>query len=631
MKSIKFFSFYYTKKLLLFAVIFSPFCAAKAQKITFKQTDSEQLTKEIEAVKKETNFPGSQVLIFTKDSIVYKKNFGVKNIKTKEAVTDESMFRIGSCTKSFVATSALQMIEKGQLSLNDELKVLAPEIKFENKWEATDPIRIVHLLEHTTGFDDWALKDYAVNDPTMTLQKGIDFGYKSRVVRWRPGTFMSYCNSGPPLVARIIEKKVGKPFEQIAKENIFDPLGIKNMSFKYDGAVPENLVTNHSEAENKIEPYWHILMRPAGSINSSALDLMPFVQMLMNRGTYQGKQILKPESVDRMEIPTTTLAAKAGLKEGYGLHNYTSSYKGYVFHGHNGGVNGGLAHYAYNTELDLGIIILVNSDGEGFGKIEEKVMENVMQSVPMKQFNGKMTDEQKNEILGYYRANIPRNEIFHVLEWIVGVQKVYEDSNRIYTKSLLSGDANELIPNGNNQFIMKDKKGNTPSAIFIKDDEGETIMSSLFQNARKTNALSAWLPLIMMGVATFFVFSGLLWGIIWGIRYFILNNKQRKMSAMKPRMAVTLFSLILIIMVITLAVNINGFGLGNFAAPSIIVFVSTILMAILGVLGLYWLYRSSSTIPNRWDRAFVWVNVLSCFALVAYLAYWGMIGVRFWA
>lgn len=77
------------------------------------------LTKRIDSIRQAEKTPGVQVLIFTKDSLLYKHNAGVMNLKTKAPVTDESMFRLGSVTKSFVAVSALMLIEKKQLAFSD--------------------------------------------------------------------------------------------------------------------------------------------------------------------------------------------------------------------------------------------------------------------------------------------------------------------------------------------------------------------------------------------------------------------------------------------------------------------------------------------------------------------------------
>jgi len=69
------------------------------------------------------------------------------------------MFRIGSITKSFVALSLLKLQEQGKVDIHAKVAEVAPELKIVNRWDATDPIRIVNLLEHTTGFDDMLLAE----------------------------------------------------------------------------------------------------------------------------------------------------------------------------------------------------------------------------------------------------------------------------------------------------------------------------------------------------------------------------------------------------------------------------------------------------------------------------------------
>ncbi len=116
--------------------------------------------------------------------------------------TGDTLFRIGSISKMFVSLSVLMLQEQGQLALDDLVRSRIPDVAFENPWEQTDPVRIVHLLEHTTGFDDLTFREYA-HGRLVTLKEGLDYEPRSRKSRWRPGTRFSYCNSGPPMAAYI--------------------------------------------------------------------------------------------------------------------------------------------------------------------------------------------------------------------------------------------------------------------------------------------------------------------------------------------------------------------------------------------------------------------------------------------
>jgi CubicO group peptidase (beta-lactamase class C family) len=118
----------------------------------------DQLTHQIDSIQQAHNIPGLQVLIFTKDSLLYQRHAGLRDLKAKTPVTDQTLFPVASITKSLVALATLMLVQEGKLALTDEVKKLAPNIDIDNPWQATDPVRIAHLLEHTAGFDDWSMK-----------------------------------------------------------------------------------------------------------------------------------------------------------------------------------------------------------------------------------------------------------------------------------------------------------------------------------------------------------------------------------------------------------------------------------------------------------------------------------------
>lgn len=591
----------------------------------------DSLNIKIDSIAKKNHLVGAQILVFTRDSVLFKRNVGVKNLQSKQPVTDQTMFRLGSITKSVVAVSALQLIEQGKLSLKDKLKEFAPEIKYENQWEETDPVRIVHLLEHTTGWDDWALKEYAFSSDSITLQQGIDMYPESRKSRWRPGAFFAYCNSGPPVVARIIEKKTGEEFESLVRKRIFEPLGMTSITFRLDGDALQHLVTNYSgETNPKEEPYWAILRRPAGSLNSSALDFMPFVQMLMHCGNLRGQKIIDSTSVDRMELPQSALSAKAGSREGYGLHNYTTSYKGHLFHGHDGGVNGGLAHYVYSSDLNIGFIVLVNYDGSGFGKLNNAVMKTIMEAVPSALPEKATLMEQHKELAGYYRAAYPRAQMTYFVEWPLNVVKVFEQDGKLMGQPLLGGNLDELRPLSDNQFAQLDKEGYTNSVTAVKNGD-EQLLILPFGNMSKTSALAAWLPIVVGGIALLFTLLGLVVGLIWLLRAWYLRSHGRVMSAFATRLNFWGYSISFVVMALLIISNFSGFGLGKAQLSSYLVFVTSLSVALFTMLAIFFWMRDKKKIPSRVDRALVFLCVASALIITIYFAIFGLVGIRTWA
>ena len=167
-----------------------------------------ELQQQVEKILKDTHTPGVSVAIIHRDGPEWVAGLGKADVATDRGATADTLFRIGSTSKAFAALSILMLVDQGKLSLNDPVHKLVPEVWFENPWEATDPVRIVHLLEHTTGWDDMHLREYTKDWPgTMGLREALDYDHHSRVSRWRPGTRMSYCNSGPPVAAYIVEKR----------------------------------------------------------------------------------------------------------------------------------------------------------------------------------------------------------------------------------------------------------------------------------------------------------------------------------------------------------------------------------------------------------------------------------------
>jgi CubicO group peptidase (beta-lactamase class C family) len=331
-----------------------------------------ELRQQLEKILADTHTPGVSVAIVHRDGPEWVAGLGKSNVASNQATTDETLFRIGSTSKAFASLSILKLVNEGRLSLQDPVHKLVPEIWFKNRWEATDPVRVVDLLEHTTGWDDMHLREYAKNAKGMTLREGLAYDHHSRISRWPPGTRMAYCNSGPPVAAYIVEKLTGQRFEDYVTQNFFLPIGMKTATY-FQQPSPQLTTLYHPDGKTPY-PYWNILLRPAGAINASAKDMAAYLQFYLNRGEVGGVQVMPAASIERMETPTRTWEAQQGLKAGYGLSNYTSVQDGFVYHGHDGGVDGGLTEMAYMPEYGVGYFYSINAgNGAALGKIGEAI------------------------------------------------------------------------------------------------------------------------------------------------------------------------------------------------------------------------------------------------------------------
>lgn len=528
-------------------------------------------------------------------------------------------FRIGSISKSFTALAALQLVEQRKLSLDAKYRDLAPEIPFENPWEATDPVRIVHLLEHTSGNDDFHLAEYAHSDPNpISLKDGLLFHPQSRHSRWRPGSRFSYSNSGPPMVAYVIEKLTGERFEDYIQRHFFDPIDMRGATFLEPHGDFAGTYLNE-----KLQPYWHVIQRPAGSINATASDMGNYVRFFLNRGA----GIIRPESIERMEVPQSLLANRVtGLRTGYALHNYTSYNEGFLLHGHNGGVNGALAELAYSPELGLGYAFMINSgSGAALKDISNLVGRFLFQNVakPVPPVATEETQPLTTQTVWLEPAS-PRAELFHFIERIAGLSRAYTSGTKLVIAPLL-GKPETFLYLGGNRY--RGEKSPAADLALVMDDGVEALQSTAFgPTFHRIPAWLAWIEVICAGGFVLSIALTILGTPIWIYRWL---KGRVPTPAVPARILASATALLLVAIVFTPQIADTDFELlGMLGRPTIWsagVMLLTVLFALFALLN-FW-------IASKSKQAGIFAKMASLFLMigVVYFAWWGWIGIRTWS
>jgi CubicO group peptidase (beta-lactamase class C family) len=593
-----------------------------------------ELRQQLEKILADTKTPGVSVAIVHRDGPEWVAGLGKSDVATNHATTEETLFRIGSTSKAFASMSILKLANEGKLSLQDPVRKLVPEIWFENRWEATDPVRVVDLLEHTTGWDDMHLREYAKDARGMTLREGLDYYKHSRYSRWRPGTRMAYCNSGPAVAGYIVEKITGQRFEDYVAENLFAHIGMKTATY-FERPSPQLTTLYHSDGKTPY-PYWNILLRPAGSINASAKDMAAYVQFYLNRGAVGGTQVMPAASIDRMETPTRTWEAQQGLKAGYGLSNYTSFHDGFEYHGHDGGVDGGLTEMSYMPEYGVGYFYSINSaNGDAFGKIGDAIRAYATRSLarPAVPAAGQLPANAQ-EYAGFYRPDAPRSEFTHFLGRLLGISRVRFADGKLLQTSLGQIDQ-PFVPVSGAQFryLPKAKEDHpepvATAMLLAPNDEGRfafiggTLKRIPTVQALGEIALTAWFALAFVAVllyAPFWIFGGL-----------IKRRRRPAERAMRLWPLVAVLSLLAFVALFILSSGDMIARLGNLTFWSFGLFLTTLVFAFATLAGAIALWRSRKKEIRRWVRWFS-VAVTSALLIAAiYLCYWGVIGIRTWA
>ncbi|MBS1805942.1 MAG: beta-lactamase family protein [Acidobacteria bacterium] len=589
-----------------------------------------ELQQQLIKILADSHTPGVSVAIVHRDGPEWVTALGKADVASNRDATAWTLFRIGSTSKAFASLSILKLVREGKLTLNEPVHKLIPEIGSDNKWEATDPIRVVHLLEHTTGWDDLHLREYAKDAANMSLREALDFGRSSRSSRWRPGTRMAYCNSGPAVAAYIVEKVSGERFEDYVEHNFFQPIGMKTATyFKPDSSQAATLY--HSDGKTPYR-YWNITYRPAGSINASAQDMAAYVQFYLNRGAVNGTQLVPASEIDRMENPASTWAAREGLAAGYGLSNYWSFNDGFIFHGHNGGVEGGLTELAYMPEYGIGYFYSINSgNGDAFSTIGKAIRGYItlhLQRPPVPAAAALPSDAA--DYAGFYEPDSPRQEVIRFMDRLAGISRVHFSDGKMLISSL--NGTNMFFPVSGHLFRYAGKdeppEPAASAALLTPNKDGRFIQAGV--TMKRLSTPFAFFEIALTTLVGLAMISILLYAPVW-----LLGGlfKKRRRPAERPMRLWPLLAMLCLIGFVAIFAASSGdiIGrLGNVTLWSLGIFASTLLFSLTSLIAAWTAWRARADGARRSVRIYSMIVSAALVLATIYLAYWGIIGLRTW-
>lgn len=242
------------------------------------------------AIEEKTKLFGDDlvVLVTSKDSIVFQKEYGEFNLKTQVP--------IASCSKWLTTAVVMQLVDEGKINLDDKISKYLPV--FESYGKAYITIR--HCLSHTTGIqsDGNKLQKLFERKKFNSLDEEI-IEFAKKEIQANPGLEFRYSNMGLNIAGRIAEIVTKKKFDALVKQKLFTPLGMRNTTFStLDASAPN----------------------PSGGARSTAADYIRFLQMLLANGKYGGKQIISEDSIAEMrKIQTSKEQIKYAPKSAEGF------------------------------------------------------------------------------------------------------------------------------------------------------------------------------------------------------------------------------------------------------------------------------------------------------------------------
>ncbi|WP_228126825.1 beta-lactamase family protein [Candidatus Viadribacter manganicus] len=185
--------------------------------------------------------PGAVLVVMQDGEISYQGAIGVENSDGHRPLSLQSPIDLASVSKQFTAYGVALLVERGQLRLDDDVRRYLPELP-----DYGTPITVQHLLEHTSGLRDWdglfALTGRNIEDG-ISIDDVVAMAARQQSLNFTPGAEQRYSNTGYVLLAKIIERVTGQPYDLWATENIFAPLGMRECSLERDAAIPARVTS----------------------------------------------------------------------------------------------------------------------------------------------------------------------------------------------------------------------------------------------------------------------------------------------------------------------------------------------------------------------------------------------------
>ncbi|HXD34474.1 MAG TPA: serine hydrolase domain-containing protein [Pyrinomonadaceae bacterium] len=300
----------------------------------------------------EVNAPGMTVAIADRQGILRTMQYGFADLKTGARVTPNTLFEIGSISKSFVAIAIVQLADEGKLDLNKPVKDYLPWLKIESSHA---PFTTHHLLSHTSGLSTVPL---LLRVTGQTLRTGPE-----------PGSEFAYCNLGYDLLGLLLETIDKRPFAEALRQRVLRPLGMSASEPVINDAARERIAVGYRPlyddrpfpVKGKLaEAPWIEVPEAAGSVASTADDMCKYLSMLLNHGDASRNSVLSRKAFNLFTKPVIK-APFRGEDASYAYGLWTSDTKGHTLLRHTGGmVAFSSAMYADLTD-GFGVFASVNA------------------------------------------------------------------------------------------------------------------------------------------------------------------------------------------------------------------------------------------------------------------------------
>ncbi len=438
----------------------------------------DKLSEFVEATAAKFGIPGVAVGVWADGRETYACH-GVTSIDNPLPVTPDTLFLLGSVTKTYTATALMRLVADGQVELDAPVRRYVPELRLKDE-QATAQVKVLNLLNHTAGLDWGLIADFGEGDDALAA-------YVTRMVELEqvapPGTRASYSQAGYNLAGRIVEKAAGLTFERAVASLVFEPLGMSHSFFARDDIMTRRFVVGHNRGEDQTLSVARLWRRsrgdnPGGGIASSVADQLRWARFHLGDGRAEsGARVLPAEVLHQMKQPTAALRG-SNLGDAIGIGWFLREVDGVRTVGHGGSANGQFAELLTVPERNFAVVALSNAGPDGI-PCNQAVVRWALQSylgVTDRDPQPLPYDEARaREVVGSYENDVMtlsidrhagglRLEVLMKPEIRAAADKELPPDHAPFEFGLLPGDKDEYIITGGafkgqRGFFTRDQRG----------------------------------------------------------------------------------------------------------------------------------------------------------------------------
>ena len=319
----------------------------------------------VEATATTYGIPGVAVGVWANGREIYACH-GVTSVDNPLPVDRNTLYVLGSVTKTYTATALMRLVAEGRVELEAPVRRYVPELVLADE-EAAAKVTVLNLLNHTAGLDWGVIADTGEGNDALAayMAKLATLGQISP-----PGVRASYSQAGYNLAGRIAEKVTGLTYERAVASLVFEPLGLSHSFFARDDIMTRRFAVGHNrsaDGELAIARLWRRSRgdNPGGGIASSVADQLRWARFHLGDGRAEsGACILPAEVLQRMQEPTTALRGSS-LGDAIGIGWFLRDVGGVRTVGHGGSANGQFAELLTVPERDFSVVSLSNAGPDG--------------------------------------------------------------------------------------------------------------------------------------------------------------------------------------------------------------------------------------------------------------------------